>query len=62
VRGVGYVLAGACSHEVTTSVGKFRADNLAGKLIKQIWQWLSAGSRAKGQQPGPESGITGDKP
>jgi hypothetical protein len=28
-RGTGYILAVACSHEVTTGAGKFRADTLA---------------------------------
>ncbi|GAA2459862.1 hypothetical protein GCM10010405_50130 [Streptomyces macrosporus] len=30
-RGVGYVLAVACSHEATTGAGKFRADALTAK-------------------------------
>lgn len=47
-RGVGYVLAVACSHEVTTGAGKFRADALAAKVPKRAWQKLSAGAGAKG--------------
>ncbi|MFF3339683.1 IS701 family transposase [Streptomyces flavidovirens] len=47
-RGLSYVLAVACSAEVTTPAGKFRADTLAGKLPKRAWQKLSAGAGAKG--------------
>ncbi|MGW0940894.1 IS701 family transposase, partial [Streptomyces sp. NPDC002666] len=47
-RGLGYVLAVACSAEVTTAAGKFRADTLAKKLPKRAWQKLSAGHGAKG--------------
>jgi len=36
-RQVGYVLAVACSHEVTTGAGKFRADALAAKVPKRAW-------------------------
>ncbi|WP_455710874.1 IS701 family transposase [Streptomyces mutabilis] len=49
-RGVGYVLAVACSHEVATSAGKFRADALAAKVPKRAWQKLSAGAGAKGHR------------
>ncbi|MEV8562521.1 IS701 family transposase [Streptomyces sp. NPDC051917] len=49
-RGTGYVLAVACSHEVTTGAGKFRADTLARKVPKRAWQKLSAGSGAKGHR------------
>ena len=48
-RGMGYVLAVACSAEVTTGAGKFRADALARKLPKRAWQKLSAGRGAKGR-------------
>lgn len=37
----------ACSHEVTTGAGKFRAATLAKKVPKRAWQKLSAGSGAK---------------
>lgn len=37
-RGAAYVLAVACSHEVTTAAGKFRADALAAKVPKRAWQ------------------------
>lgn len=47
-RGIGYVLAVACSHEVTTQAGKFRADALAKKIPRRAWQKLSAGTGAKG--------------
>lgn len=49
-RQVGYVLAVACSHEVTTGAGKFRADALAAKVPKRTWQKLSAGAGAKGHR------------
>ncbi|MEV6247952.1 IS701 family transposase [Streptomyces sp. NPDC051742] len=49
-RGVGYVLAVACSHEVTTGAGKFRANALAAKVPKRAWQKLSAGAGAKGHR------------
>lgn len=40
----------ACSHEVTTSAGKFRADTLTKKVPKRAWQKLSAESGAKGHR------------
>src|SRR5207244_1524663 len=43
----GYVLAVACSHEVTTGARKFRADTLARKVPKRAWQKLSSGVGAK---------------
>ncbi|MGI5143689.1 IS701 family transposase [Streptomyces sp. CA-106110] len=49
-RGIGYVLAVACSAEVTTGAGTFRADALARKVPKRAWQKLSAGPGAKGQR------------
>jgi SRSO17 transposase len=49
-RQVGYVLAVACSHEVTTDAGKFRADVLAAKVPRRAWQKLSAGAGAKGHR------------
>ncbi|MFF9691258.1 IS701 family transposase [Streptomyces sp. NPDC014623] len=49
-RGIGYVLAVACSAEVPTSAGKFRADALAARLPKRAWQKLSAGRGAKGHR------------
>ncbi|WP_344285785.1 IS701 family transposase [Streptomyces hebeiensis] len=49
-RGIGYVLAVACSAEVTTGAGRFRADTLARKVPKRAWQKLSAGRGAKGQR------------
>ncbi|MET9771993.1 IS701 family transposase [Streptomyces sp. NPDC006415] len=49
-RGVGYVLAVACSAEVTTGAGKFRTDALAAKVPKRAWQKLSAGAGAKGHR------------
>ncbi|WP_326763193.1 IS701 family transposase [Streptomyces phaeochromogenes] len=49
-RGTGYVLTVACSHAVTTSAGKFRADILAKKVPKRAWQKLSAGAGGKGHR------------
>ncbi|MGW5235977.1 IS701 family transposase [Streptomyces nodosus] len=49
-RGTGYVLAVACSADVTTDAGKFRADALAAKVPKRAWQRLSAGAGAKGHR------------
>lgn len=49
-RGTGYVLAVACSHEVTTGARRFRADMLARKMPKKAWQKLSAGAGAKGHR------------
>jgi SRSO17 transposase len=49
-RGLGYVLAVACSAEVTTGAGRFRADALAAKMPKRAWQKLSAGAGAKGHR------------
>lgn len=40
----------ACSAEVTTRAGKFRADTLAAKAPKRAWQKLSAGAGAKGHR------------
>ncbi|MEU9474615.1 IS701 family transposase [Streptomyces sp. NPDC048191] len=49
-RGTGYVLAAACSAEVTTGAGTFRADALVKKVPKRAWQQLSAGRGAKGER------------
>ena len=56
-RQVGYVLAVACSHEVTTDAGKFRADALAAKVPKRAWQKLSPGPAPRGtaSTTGPSS-------
>ncbi len=56
-RGTGYVLAVACSHEVTAGAGRFRADMLARKVPKSAWQKLSAGAepRATASTTGPSS-------
>lgn len=39
-RDIGYVLAVACDHQITTRAGTFRADSLAKKLPKRAWQKL----------------------
>ncbi|NGO41704.1 IS701 family transposase [Streptomyces ureilyticus] len=49
-RQVGYVLAVACDHRITTRAGKFRADALVKKLPKRAWQKLSAGVGATGHR------------
>lgn len=47
-RGVGYVLAVACSHRVHTRTGPTRADTVAVNLPRHAWQRLSAGQGSKG--------------
>ena len=47
-RGVGYVLAIACSHPVTTATGQRRADEIAASLPRLAWQRVSAGRGSKG--------------
>jgi SRSO17 transposase len=47
-RGVGYVLAVACSHPVPALAGKQRADRIAAGLPRRAWQRLSAGAGSKG--------------
>ena len=47
-RGLGYVLAVAKSHLVTTAIGPRPAIELARRLPARAWQRLSAGSGAKG--------------
>jgi len=47
-RGLGYVLAVAKSHPVTTAIGPHPAIELARRLPARAWQRLSAGPGAKG--------------
>jgi SRSO17 transposase len=47
---IGYVLAVARDHVITTPAGRRRADALAGKLPKRAWQRLSCGDGAKGRR------------
>jgi SRSO17 transposase len=47
-RGLGYVLAVAKSHPVTTGIGPRPAIELARRLPARAWQRLSAGPGAKG--------------
>jgi SRSO17 transposase len=47
-RGLGYVLAVAKSHPVTTAIGVRPAGELAKRLPARAWQRLSAGPGAKG--------------
>jgi DDE superfamily endonuclease len=47
-RQVGYVLAVAKDHHVSTGAGKLRADAVAARLPARAWQRLPAGPGAKG--------------
>jgi SRSO17 transposase len=47
-RGLGYILAVAKSHPVTTGIGPRPAVELARRLPARVWQRLSAGPGAKG--------------
>ncbi|MFE2882161.1 IS701 family transposase [Streptomyces sp. NPDC059272] len=49
-RQVGYVLAVARDHQITTRAGTLRADTLIKKLPRRAWQKLSAGAGAKGHR------------
>jgi SRSO17 transposase len=61
---LGYVLAVACDHQITTHAGTFRADALVKKLPKRAWQKLSAGAGAKGHRfyDWALAGIADDRP
>lgn len=47
---LGYVLAVACSHQVSTGLGVYRVDALAAGLPATAWQRVSAGRGAKGHR------------
>ena len=49
-RRIGYVLAVACDHHVTTAVGKHKAVDLAAGLPARVWARHSAGVGAKGHR------------
>lgn len=49
-RGIGYVLAVARGHRITTDAGSERAEVLARRLPKRAWRRHSAGSGAKGER------------
>jgi hypothetical protein len=49
-RRIGYVLAVAKGHPVTTQAGKHKAVDLATRLPAQVWARHSAGAGAKGQR------------
>jgi SRSO17 transposase len=49
-NGLGYVLAVAKSHQITTGIGSRRAIDLAVRLPKRSWQRLSAGRGSKGER------------
>ncbi|WP_443057585.1 IS701 family transposase [Streptomyces sp. IBSBF 2806] len=49
-RQVGYVLAVARDHQITTHAGMFRADAMIKELPRRAWQKLSAGAGAKGHR------------
>lgn len=66
-RGIGYVLAVACSHRVLTAAGSVRIDTLLDDLGEDAWQMRSAGAGCKGPRwycwawiplPGNEYGHT----
>lgn len=48
--GLGYVLAVACSHQVTTATGVARVDEIAANLPPAAWRSVSAGDGAKGKR------------
>jgi SRSO17 transposase len=47
-RRIGYVLAVAASHQVTTAAGPCQARTIAARLPRRAWQRYSAGEGAKG--------------
>lgn len=47
-RGVGYVLTIGRDRRVSTPAAELRADGVAARLPKHVWQRLSAGAGAKG--------------
>jgi SRSO17 transposase len=49
-RGIGYVLAIAKTHQITTGIGARRAIDLAVRLPERSWQRISAGHGAKGER------------
>jgi SRSO17 transposase len=49
-RRLGYVLAVAKDHRISTGIGTRRADEVTGRVPKRGWQRLSAGAGAKGER------------
>jgi hypothetical protein len=49
-RGIGYVPAIGRDRRVSTTAGALRADGIATRLPKHVWQRLSAGAVAKGHR------------
>ena len=49
-RQIGYVLAVAASHQVTTAAGTCQARKIAARLPRRAWQRYSAGEGAKGHR------------
>ncbi|WP_113702231.1 IS701 family transposase [Nonomuraea lactucae] len=47
---ISYILAVSRTHQITTGVGKTRADAMAGKVPRNGWQRLSCGPGAKGDR------------
>jgi SRSO17 transposase len=45
---LGYVLAVACDHQVTTAGGRFRVDTLAGMVPDHAWETYAAADGSKG--------------
>ncbi|MFI9589054.1 IS701 family transposase [Nonomuraea sp. NPDC052265] len=59
---IGYVLAVSRSHQITTGVGKARADVMAGRVPRSGWQRLSCGAGAKGERRYDWALIATDSP
>ncbi|MCG5215520.1 IS701 family transposase [Streptosporangium sp. KLBMP 9127] len=49
-RRIGYVLAVSCDHQITTGLGKVRADRVAAWLPAGAWQRMSCGDGSKGRR------------
>lgn len=49
-RGLGYVMAVSCDHQVVLATGKKRADQLVAGLDDRAWQRYSCGPGSKGER------------
>jgi SRSO17 transposase len=56
-RGLAYVMAVSCDHQVTLAGGTKRADHLAAELDPGAWQRYSCGPGSKGERRGVLSGV-----
>lgn len=61
-RGIGYVLAIACDHQIPTAAGKLRADTSAARLPAKAWQQRCAGNGSKGPRFYDWAQVTIDEP